>query len=130
MRIYNKILVATVLLLPAMVSAKNLSETFELIGSVRTIVSSLITLAGAVALLAFFWGLAKFIFRIGGDEKAVTEGKNIMKWGLIALFVLVSVWGIIGFFQKELGLKETKSAQDGSMPIPLPSGTYDKYKLK
>ena len=43
-----------------------------------------------LALMVFFWGLAKFIFRLGGDEKAVEEGKKLMLWGLIALFILLS----------------------------------------
>jgi hypothetical protein len=59
-------------------------------------------LAG-LALFVFFWGLAKFILRIGGDEKAIGEGKNLMKWGLIALFVMVSVWGILRFVYTDLG---------------------------
>ncbi|OHA94715.1 MAG: hypothetical protein A3C62_00100 [Candidatus Zambryskibacteria bacterium RIFCSPHIGHO2_02_FULL_39_16] len=55
------------------------------------------------ALLAFFWGLAKFIFRVGGDEKAVEEGKNLMIWGVIALFVMISIWGIIAFVYRDIG---------------------------
>lgn len=56
-----------------------------------------------LALLIFLWGLTKFIARVGGDEKAVDEGKNLMKWGLIALFVMVSLWGIIRFFYADFG---------------------------
>jgi len=56
-----------------------------------------------LALLAFIWGLVKFIFRVGGDEKAVSEGKNLMIWGLIALFVMLSAWGIIAFVYKDIG---------------------------
>jgi hypothetical protein len=78
-----------------------------LIQAVGGLINDLIGLVIALALLAFFWGLAKFIFHIGGDEKAVEEGKRIMKWGLIALFILVSVWGIVGFAQRELGLPDT-----------------------
>ncbi|OHA91952.1 MAG: hypothetical protein A2723_00400 [Candidatus Zambryskibacteria bacterium RIFCSPHIGHO2_01_FULL_52_18] len=63
----------------------------------------LVPLVASLALLAFFWGLAKFIYNVSGDEKAVGEGKNLMKWGLIALFVMVSVWGILRFAYGELG---------------------------
>ena len=51
-----------------------------------------------MALLAFVWGLVKFITRAGGDEKGVTEGKKLMLWGIIALFVMISIWGILRFF--------------------------------
>ena len=76
----------------------------DLIRAVGGLINPIIAILVGVALLAFFWGLAKFIFRVGGDEKAVEEGKMIMKWGLIALFVMVSVWGIIIFIQEALDL--------------------------
>jgi hypothetical protein len=57
-----------------------------------------------LAFLVFLWGLVKFIFRLEGDEKAVADGKNLMKWGLLALFVMVSIWGILRFFYNDLGL--------------------------
>jgi hypothetical protein len=56
-----------------------------------------------LAMLAFIWGLVKFISRVGGDEKAVTEGKSFMIWSVIALFVLVSIWGILQFFYGGFG---------------------------
>ncbi|KKT14382.1 MAG: hypothetical protein UW83_C0028G0006 [Parcubacteria group bacterium GW2011_GWD1_44_9] len=76
----------------------------DLIRAVGGLINPIIAILVGVALLAFFWGLAKFIFRVGGDEKAVEEGKRIMKWGLIALFVMVSVWGIVKFMQRALNL--------------------------
>ena len=56
-----------------------------------------------LAFLVFFWGLVKFIFRIGGDEKAVGEGKKLMEWGLIALFIMVSFGAILAFMYGEFG---------------------------
>ena len=83
------------------------SSIRTLIRSVGNVVDLLITTLIDVELLVFFWGLAKFVFRLGGDEKAVDEGKRLMIWGTIALFVMISVAGIIGFVQRELGLPDT-----------------------
>ncbi len=58
----------------------------------------LILVAGS--LLVFVWGVAKFILS-AGDEKKVAEGKTLMFWGVIALFVMVSVWGIIQLFYND-----------------------------
>ena len=63
----------------------------DIINAVGGLVNMSFTIVAGLALLAFFWGLARFIFHVGGDEKAVDEGKRIMKWGLLALFVMVSV---------------------------------------
>lgn len=60
-------------------------------------INSLLPLIVAMTLVIFFWGLAKFI-QASGDEKAVIEGKKLMFWGIIALFVMVSFVGILNFF--------------------------------
>src|SRR3990170_2644040 len=75
----------------------------DLIRAVGGLINPIIAILVGVALLAFFWGLAKFIFRVGGDEKAVEEGKNLMIWGVIALFVMISIWGIIAFVYRDIG---------------------------
>jgi len=121
MKIYNRLIVGLFLVFPLLVFAadrKPLTGIAIIIDSLREIIKMLIVLAAAVALLAFFWGLARFIFK-SGDEKAVEEGKRIMKWGLVALFVMVSVWGIIGFFQKELNLPNTvENGENSNVPSP------------
>src|SRR3989344_4902770 len=62
-----------------------------------------IPVIAGLALLVFFKGLAAFIAK-SGDEKSHAEGRNLMVWGLVALFVMVSVWGIIRFVYTDLGL--------------------------
>ena len=62
----------------------------------------IIPIVASLALLAFLWGLAKFISKAGGD-KDIAEGRNLMIWGTIALFVLVSIWGILRFMSDEVG---------------------------
>lgn len=75
----------------------------ELIDIALDLIRTALPVIFGLAFLAFLWGLVKFIFRLGGDEKAVEEGKNLMKWGLIALFIMVSFWALITFAFKDLG---------------------------
>ena len=64
------------------------------------------TIVIALALLYFFWGLARFILN-AGDEDAQKAGKSIMLWGIIAFFVMVSVWGIVNFIGNAFNFDET-----------------------
>ncbi len=41
-----------------------------------------------------------------GDETARTEARNIMIWGIIALFVMVSVWGLVNVLDDTFGLDD------------------------
>ncbi len=70
-----------------------------------SLIASLVPIVMVLALLYFFWGLAKFILA-AGNEGAKAEGKNIMIWGVVALFVMVSVWGLVAFLQDTFGVNE------------------------
>jgi TM2 domain-containing membrane protein YozV len=66
----------------------------------------------ALALLYFFWGLARFILNAGGGKEQ-EEAKAIMLWGIIALFVMISVWGIV----RLLGETLLKGVNSDAIPI-------------
>jgi Type IV secretion system pilin len=88
----------------------------DLISAVGNLLSIVLPLASLVALLFFVWGLATFILH-ADDAKAHEEGKNKMLWGVIALFVMVSIWGIIRFFQVDFfGGSPTSTVQVNNPP--------------
>ncbi len=90
------------LFFPATALAVDAFDVIDLgIGALTTSMPLLLSLA----ILVFFWGIVKFINH-AGDEKAVEEGKQLMIWGLIGLFVIVGIWGIVGYIQSTLGLDE------------------------
>ena len=82
----------------------NFSELAKLFTDLMRVAIPVIS---SLALLVFIWGLVKFISRVGGDEKAIIEGKKLMIWGLIALFIMISIWGILRFFYGSLGFSQT-----------------------
>jgi hypothetical protein len=81
---------------PLMASAATAGASAQsIIGVIIGIVNTLIPFMLALALLAFFWGLVRYIWN-SGDAEAQAAGKGIMIWGIIALFVMVAVWGLVG----------------------------------
>lgn len=70
---------------------------------IGTIVNTAVPIAFAAALLFFFWGLAVFILSAGDEEKK-KQGKSIMIWGVVALFVMAAIGGIIGVLRSTLGV--------------------------
>jgi hypothetical protein len=86
------------LFVPALVLAQQPTDVQDLIGITWTIVQTLTGLVVALSLLYFFWGLAQFILHTGGGKEQ-EEAKGKMFWGIIALFVMVSVWGLVRFLQ-------------------------------
>lgn len=80
-----------------------------------TIINSLLVLLVGLSLLVFFKGLVGFIAK-AGDAKSHADGRNLMVWGLIGLFVMVSVFGILRFFYSDLGFRNPNNP--GSL-LPL-----------
>ena len=74
----------------------------SLIGDFISLIWAFIPVIMGLALLLFIWGVAKFIYKVG-DEKEREKGKLLMFWGLIAIFVMVSITGILYFMYGELG---------------------------
>lgn len=67
------------------------------------ILNPLIVLMFVVALLVFFWGLVEFIYKAGSDDGRDT-GKRNMLWGIIGMFIMVAVYGIIRLILDTFGL--------------------------
>ena len=100
MKNWIKIIAVALVLAPSVAFAA-FPKISNLILEGSALVRALILIMAGLALLAFFWGLVRFIFK-AGDEKETANGKRLMIWGLVALFVMVSVWGIIRFVEIEL----------------------------
>lgn len=67
---------------------------------------AIIPLFFALALLLFLWGVLKFMYS-AGNEKERSEGKKFIYWGIIALVVMVSVWGLVRLLTTTFGLGNT-----------------------
>lgn len=49
----------------------------------------------AIAFIVFLWG-AFMAFIVGAqNDTAKEKGKNLMLWGLIGFFVMISIWGLV-----------------------------------
>lgn len=66
----------------------------------------LIPFVGSLAFLAFVWGVVRFI-KSTGSESDMKKTKALLVWGVVGMFVLATVWGIISFAQGEFGFGGT-----------------------
>lgn len=84
--------------------APDFSYLESAIASIGQIVAQLIPIVIAIGLLFFIWGLVQFI-AASGDEASKEEGKRKMVWGILALFVIVAVWGLVGILADLTGIE-------------------------
>ncbi len=106
----KKFIIPALALTPALAAAQGLGNLRTLLTSIGELVEMALPIIVAIALLVFFYGLVKFIF---SGAEAKDEGKNLMIWGIVALFVMVSVWGLVNFIGRAFNIE-----QGGSTPVP------------
>ena len=71
-------------------SFKGIIEQIIIPGVLKPLIGLLLT----AALVVFLWGVVKYV-KTSSDEKERANGHQMMIYGLIALFVMVSVWGLV-----------------------------------
>jgi hypothetical protein len=69
-----------------------------------TLIGFVVPLLFSLATVGFIWGIIQF-FLNPDNEEARKKGKSYMIWGLLALFVMVSMWGLVGVLTKTFGIQ-------------------------
>jgi len=86
-------LAAFALPLVSLAAVNNLSDAGSFI--INTINNILVPVLFAVAFIVFLWGAFKTFILGANSEEVKDQGKNLMLWGLIGFFVMVSIWGLV-----------------------------------
>lgn len=95
----NSLIVLGGLVIPTLTFAggPDFTGVHYMIQQAHAIVQALIPLMIGVAMIVFFWGIVVYLF--SGDKD---KGKSVMLSGVIALFVMTSVWGLVGILRTTL----------------------------
>ncbi len=59
------------------------------------LMNSVVPFLVTLAIAAFIYGIIKYFLNPDNEEKR-KEGKTYMFWGLVTLFVMVSIWALVG----------------------------------
>ncbi|HEY0010438.1 MAG TPA: pilin [Candidatus Paceibacterota bacterium] len=113
---------ALALALPFMVSAQ------PRVGSVQDAGSFLISLINnvavpvifALALVVFIWGVFVYFVAGGHNDEQRDKGKKLMLYGILGIFIMVSVWGLVNILVNSVTLDNNGPEK---LPKALPTGT-------
>ena len=96
---------ALIAALPLVVAAQApLGNILILIAAIRNTVSNLVILVFAVAVVVFGWGIVKYL-TAAGDATKLKSARGFLWWGVIGIFVLAALWGLLGFIGSALGIE-------------------------
>ena len=89
---------------PQIAFAVTAPSTFKgLVYMILDVLGAITPILFAVALIVFLWGVGQFILKTE-ESGALELAKQKMFWGVIALFVLFSLWGIVRFLGDSFGI--------------------------
>ncbi len=82
----------------------------------RVIINPIIFFMFACALVYFIYGLAQYLLS-PGNEEVHKKSKSVMMWGIIGLFIMVGVFGIMNLLLNTLGEKRIKLNNNGDFIV-------------
>jgi len=74
----------------------------NLVNEAGGLIQGLIPIVIGLAVLVFLWGILRYV--LASDDAGKSQGRTFMFWGIIALFVMVSVWGLVNILSETLQL--------------------------
>ena len=103
--------------LPMLVLAQQINTTYVTgaLGAAKSILDSLVVVLMAAGVVWFIWNVIKFT--MSDDDEGKGKAKEQMIWGVIAMAVIMSIWGLVGLLQTFFGVG-TQGAGDPNVLIP------------
>lgn len=108
----------SIALLPLLAFAQNAANPqqglFGLVIFFNSFLNAVIVLLITAAIAAFFYFIVKFVLSAGSPEKR-KEGMTGIMYSIIAIAIMVSIWGLIKFLQSTFGISNSSAAQAPSV---------------
>ena len=97
------------LLIPGVVFAQMATaDASGFLQFVYDVVTFIVPLLVSAAIIYFLWGVLQFVSS-GDDETKRVEGRHLMVNGVIAIFVMVSVWGLVSLIDETFKLDKNQA---------------------
>lgn len=118
--ILQKLGVLALFAVPAVASAQSIGGVLGLLAQANDLINRVIPFIIALTVLWFLFGIFKFVIS-AGDAEGRKEAQGYIIWGIVALFVMVSVWGLVNILVRSVNLDNTAPPAPG---LPNPGGYF------
>ena len=81
---------------------------------IDTINNVIVPVLFAIAFIVFLWGAFKTFILGANSTEVKKEGQNLMLYGLIGFFVMVSIWGLVNILTGSVDLGDTTGPSGGT----------------
>lgn len=102
--------------LPMIASADTINNVWNIFGFVQKILNTVLPLIIAAAVVYFVWGM--FGLFLASDEDKKEKAKTTVIYGIIAIFVMVSVWGLVNILVNTFQLSNNQVPTNLNTQLP------------
>ena len=94
----------------------DLSFVANLLAQFGGIIGMLPKILTGVAVVVFFWFLIRYFMKGDASAEEKKKAMNGMLYSLLAIFVMVALWGILAFFGDALGINPNTTVNAVQLP--------------
>lgn len=92
----------------------------NLIGQANAVLNTIVPFLVGVAVLIVIWGVFNYVLSAAEEEKRA-EARLFIVWGIIFIFLMLSVWGFVNILVNSFSLSKQAPSQRPTLPeIPIP----------
>ncbi|HBM46026.1 MAG: hypothetical protein UT05_C0014G0004 [Parcubacteria group bacterium GW2011_GWF2_38_76] len=92
------------------------SSVQDLIVLAGDILNQLVPLLTGLAVVWLLWNIVKYIEAGTGDPKARDTARDAIIFSIVLIFVMVSVWGLVGIVKGTVGIDSGTSPETVELP--------------
>lgn len=85
----------------------------SLIGIFQNIINAIIPFLVGLAIMLIIYGILGFISKAADEEKRA-EARNFIIWGVVGVFIMISVWGLVNILVNTFTFSDNTSAIVGT----------------
>lgn len=78
----------------------------DILTAIQDFISAALPVVISLAVLLFLWGLVRYMTS-ADDAEARKTSRGLMIWGVVIIFVMISIWGLVNFLGNLFGLDNT-----------------------
>jgi len=91
------------------------------LGQASGLLSNLITLLFGIAVIWFIWNVIRY--SMSSEDEGKKKAREQMIHGIIAIAVMVSIWGIVALLRNAFGTDSNNTAPTNDINQMIPGGT-------
>ena len=122
-RILYVLYLAPLLLIAPAIAFAAAPKTFqELANTLVVIMNNAVVVLIVLGIVVYFYGVSTNLFK--AQEKGSKELNVYLMWGLVILFVMVSIWGILQLLQNSLFGGDQFNSGGGAVQVQSTTGSF------